>query len=311
MASRTVRVLRVSMLAFVLVLYCPLTTDASVDYAGGQSDAPGTLVWVGKHRLHLHCVGTGSPTVVFESGLGGSSLDWTLVQPQVAKFTRACTYDRAGYGWSDVGPPPRDSAHISRELATLLGNASVPAPYLLVGHSFGGFNVRLYGHNHPRQLAGLLLIDASHEDQFRRLEAAGVQSTAPRGRSFVIRNAFQIPAAMPEETAELARSFALNLGNVVAVRSELAHFRNSAKQLRNTSTPTNVPVVVISHRIDALANSGIEARRANIWMGLQLDLVRRAPLGKHVIAATEDHYVHLSQPQLVVDAIRNMIETSD
>jgi len=98
----------------------------------------GRLVDIGGYRLKVNCIGTGSPTVVLESGLGDMSVEWTRVQPEIAKFTRVCSYDRAGYGGSDAGPLPRTSAQIARELHTLLRNAGEEPPYLLVGHSFGG-----------------------------------------------------------------------------------------------------------------------------------------------------------------------------
>lgn len=132
---------------------CRTLCNATTDPATDMSAAPGTFVWVGKHRLHKICIGAGSPTVVFDSGLDGNALDRIRVWSGAAEFTRACTYDRAGYGWSDAGPLPRDSTRISHDLEILLGNASVPVPYLLVGHSFGGFNVPLFSHNNPQQIA--------------------------------------------------------------------------------------------------------------------------------------------------------------
>ncbi len=295
-----------AILAVVLLTVSIQPSDATMDNLRAQPDPPGTYFWVGNHRLHLNCVGEGSPTVIFDSGLGGTSLDWVRVQPQVAAFTRACSYDRAGYGWSDSGPMPRDSANISRELDVLLGNASVPAPYLLVGHSFGGLNVRLYSYLNPQKVAGLVLVDSSHEDQYRRFETAGVKATAPRGGSFFIGNAFQIPAALPSDVVPVARSFAGSRRSMVALLSELRHIRTSAQQLRNLRMLSNIPLVVISHRIHE--STGTRARRDRLWMDMQAELARRSTRGRHVIAATDDHYVHLREPQLVVDSIRSVIE---
>src|SRR5690349_3053542 len=100
--------------------------------------APGQLVDVGGFRLHINCVGTGSPTVVLDAGLGGSSLDWNLVQAELGRITRVCAYDRAGMGWSDPSPQPRTPGQIGRELHTLLTNAGIAGPYVLVGHSLAG-----------------------------------------------------------------------------------------------------------------------------------------------------------------------------
>src|SRR4051812_32708693 len=103
-----------------------------------RNPPPGRLVAVNGHRLHVRATGGGSPTVVFDAALAGSSISWTFVQPQVERFARAVSYDRAGFGWSDAGPLPRTAGRIADELRVLLERAGEPPPYLLVGHSFGG-----------------------------------------------------------------------------------------------------------------------------------------------------------------------------
>src|SRR5881397_2830757 len=113
--------------------------------AGGDAKAyppPGRLIDVGGYRLHIQCVGTGSPAVVLDAGLGGMSLAWNLVQTEIGQTTQVCAYDRAGMGWSDAGPQPRTPGQIARELHTLLANAGIAGPYIVVGHSVGGKNVR-------------------------------------------------------------------------------------------------------------------------------------------------------------------------
>ena len=120
---------------------------------------PGQMVDVGGYRLHINCTGEGSPTVVIESGWGDSSAGWGWVQPEVAKTTRVCTYDRAGMGWSEASPEPRTAREFAKELHTLLEKANEPGPYVLVGHSMGGYTVRVYAHDYPEEVAGLVLID--------------------------------------------------------------------------------------------------------------------------------------------------------
>src|SRR5215216_3831319 len=127
--------------------------------------ALGEMVDVGGYSLHLYCRGeAGAPTVVMDSGLGGTVLDWQLVQPELAKSMRVCTFDRAGMGWSDPGPQPRTSQQIVKELHTLLGNAGVQGPYVLVGHSFGGLNMQLYASQYPDEVKGMVLVDSAIAD---------------------------------------------------------------------------------------------------------------------------------------------------
>jgi len=123
------------------------------------------LVDLGGHRLHVHCTGKGSPAVVVEAGLGDFSFDWVLVQARVSRFTRVCTYDRAGYGFSDPGPKPRTFAQINLELHEALRSLGEKGPFVLVGHSFGGPVVRNYATTYPQEVAGIVLVDIVAEDQ--------------------------------------------------------------------------------------------------------------------------------------------------
>jgi pimeloyl-ACP methyl ester carboxylesterase len=169
--GRLVRVLS-GALAILLIL---LSAGALFQVTATAIDArrypiPGHLVDVGGYRLHLFCLGEnsgGRPTVVFETGLGGfaTSADWARVQPEVAKTTRSCAYDRAGLGWSDPGPGPRDARHIAAELHTLLQNSHTPGPYILVGWSFGGLYIREYADQYRADVTGMVLLEGSSPEQ--------------------------------------------------------------------------------------------------------------------------------------------------
>jgi pimeloyl-ACP methyl ester carboxylesterase len=124
---------------------------------------PGKLVDLGGHKLHVNCTGKGTPTVVIENGLGDFSFDWILVQGKVSSFSRVCTYDRAGYGWSDPGPQPRTFAQLNLELHDSLAKLKEHGPFLLVGHSFGGPVVRNFALMYPHDVAGIVFVDAAHE----------------------------------------------------------------------------------------------------------------------------------------------------
>jgi pimeloyl-ACP methyl ester carboxylesterase len=123
---------------------------------------PGQLVDVGGYKLHIDCIGEGSPTVILDHVGAGNSAQWGLVQPEIAKTTRVCAYDRAGFGWSDPGSAPRDARQNMQELHTLLTNAHIAPPYVLVGHSYGGNVARLYVAHNPDQVAGMVLVDPGY-----------------------------------------------------------------------------------------------------------------------------------------------------
>src|SRR5215210_8856488 len=122
---------------------------------------PGEMVGVGGYRLHINCVGQGSPTVLLDSGMGMFSAQWVRVQREVSGTTRVCAYDRAGMGWSEMGPDPRDAKQVSSELHALLGGAGIEGPYVLVGHSFGGLYMQTYAARYPDEVAGVTLVDSS------------------------------------------------------------------------------------------------------------------------------------------------------
>ncbi|HPV82106.1 MAG TPA: alpha/beta hydrolase, partial [Nitrospira sp.] len=129
---------------------------------------PGQMVDIGGHRLHLYCLGTGTPTVILEAAAPGWSLSWSNVQPQLARTTRVCAYDRAGLGWSERGPLPRSGQRMAQELHRLLERAGIRGPYVLVGHSLGGLLTRLYQHDYPQDVVGMVLVDAGHESEMRQ-----------------------------------------------------------------------------------------------------------------------------------------------
>jgi len=268
--------------------------------------APGLMVLVGEHRMHLYCSGQGEPAVVMDAGLGGTSLDWVRVQPELAKYTRVCTYDRAGYGWSEPGPRPRSSGRIAEELHTLLLTAAVPQPYVLVGHSFGGYNVRLFASHYPEVTAGVVLVDAAHEDQVRRFrEECGI-NIAPQGQ-LVVLSSPDIPENMPGDVRSLAQSLINSSEAYQAVRDELVSFRRSAAQVRNAGPLPNVPLVVVSRGQQVWPDTPKGNRLERLWAELQNDLAERQAHVPHLFAQNSGHYVQLDEPGVVVNAVRSVI----
>jgi pimeloyl-ACP methyl ester carboxylesterase len=141
-----------------LLIFCGVTVALA-----DQPAPPGKLVDLGGRKLHVYCTGRGEPTVVVENGLDDFSFDWTLVQSRVSHFTRICTYDRAGYAWSDPGPKPRTFAQLNLELHDALAKLGEHGPFVLVGHSFGGPVLRNFARVYPAAAGGMVFVDAAHE----------------------------------------------------------------------------------------------------------------------------------------------------
>jgi pimeloyl-ACP methyl ester carboxylesterase len=171
--------------------------------------APGEMVDVGGYRLHIDCAGRGGPTVVLDGGAGEMSADWALVQKEVSGTTRVCAYDRAGMGWSETGPEPRDAERISGELHALLEGAGIEGPYVPAGRSFGGLYMQTYAARYPDEVAGLALVESSHPEQFSYRSVAR-DSNEPQERA---------PSVVPR-LARLGVSLLARVG-VVRLLSEL------------------------------------------------------------------------------------------
>jgi pimeloyl-ACP methyl ester carboxylesterase len=196
----------------VLILIASALSTAAVQPAVQSPAAPGELVDLGGHKVHVHCIGKGTPTVVIENGFGDFSFDWILVQTKVAAFTRICTYDRAGYAWSDRGPQPRTLAQINLELHDTLAKLGERGPFVLVGHSFGGPVARNYVSTYPREVAGMVLVDAAYEGQRVQIgaketmrlgyEAKGRSIPAPHEEMMESDKAHAAPAPQEKESQE-------------------------------------------------------------------------------------------------------------
>jgi pimeloyl-ACP methyl ester carboxylesterase len=251
---------------------------------GGSAPSPvgDALVDIGGRSLYVSCTGAGNPTVILEAGLGrvASSTIWKAVQPAVAEITRVCAYDRAGRGTSDPDPRTATEFRTGRaaveDLRLLLRAASITGPYVLVGHSLGGAYTRLYAGQFPQDVVGMVLVDASHEEQNVSFKSAGYsEPPEPTGQN-------------PERT------------DLSAVLEELrqAHWR------------ADIPLVVLSHgRKLPLPNASDEVltRVEAAWLELQRELASRSSRGRLVIAQRSGHNVQNDEPELVVEAIREVV----
>ena len=277
-----------------------------------ESPVPGRLVDVGGYRLHIYCVGEGMPTIIFDSGVGGFSLEWIRVQTVLARRTRVCAYDRAGYGWSDLGPLPRTSERITRELHTLLEKAGVAGPYILAGHSFGGYNAQLFARNYPDETAGLVLIDSSHPEQIERLpgpEPGSARQVRPGARSYIVTRHFLHPN-FPDESALLARRIMQSWYHKMTWREEMTVFSVSARQVQSSRPMPEVPVVVLTRGRSFWPSYANGNETERIWMELQDELSQLGANPVHLIAERSGHVIHLDQPGIVISAMLTMLDAN-
>ncbi|MBX2879292.1 MAG: alpha/beta hydrolase [Granulosicoccus sp.] len=271
-------------------------------------DAPGEKILIDGFRLHVDCMGQGDTTVLFEAGLGGSSLEWKPVQQLIAGRARACTYDRAGYGWSDPSPFPRHARAMAREADLLLDKINADGPLILVGHSFGGFVVRQLAQRRVSNMVGMVLVDASHEDQLERLEAAGGKSMMPRGSNFYISPA-SVPESLPRDLQRKIQAFARMRKSYAALHAEMTYFRESADQVKQDRQLQEFPLVVISRGRDLYAQGDEGRQKTAIWKELQQDLGAISAQSTFVLAEGSGHHVHADDPQLVASVIESILDS--
>ncbi len=277
-----------------------------------ESEVPGILVGIGTHRLHIHCRGNGSHTVVVDTGLGAISLEWNHIQIAIAKRTRICLYDRAGYGYSDPGPLPRTSFYIVDELLNLLTQADVKGPYILVGHSFGGYNMQLFASRYPHVTAGVVLVDSSHMDQYSRFLASPINvKTSPPNKArlgFVSFSMPQLHPNLPDEVRDDVMTIMLSQSMRYAMAYEFYNFRQSADEVKDTNLFPNTPLLVLTRGEQVYPNNQKGKLMEILWRQLQSELSERSVCSAHVIADKSGHFIHLDQPQLVIDSIAFLVD---
>jgi pimeloyl-ACP methyl ester carboxylesterase len=270
-------------------------------------EPPGSLVDVGEHRLHVYCTGRGSPTVVLDAGVGASYLDWVHVQPRVARFTRVCSYDRGGYGWSDRGPKPRRTSAIVEELRTALSALSLEPPYVMVGHSFGGLNAQFFSRSHPGEVAGVVLVDSVHPEQFERFEASGIDVPVAASRRFKLGSIVQVTEGMPRDKVKLAWQLSRNEKAIAAMYNELRNMPQSAEETGALGRLPEVPLVVLTHggEIWTSVNNGLEMER--VWREMQQELASDVSEGELLVAPSSGHQIQLDAPDLVCQSIQRVV----
>ena len=302
-----------------------------------QFPAPGQRVDVGGYSLRINCTGEGSPTVVVDAGNGDFSVGWSGIQPEVAKSTRICAYDRAGYGWSEPSPNPRTAKVMAEELHTLLANAGIQPPYVLVAHSLGGHNVRMFADLYPDEVTGMVLVDSGHEDQLERFPPEYSRLTdqqisyfsvmAFMARFGILRALgnssgganFAPPQVlkMPADVQPVYMAMMSHPSYFDATLAELRSLPEINEQVRATRKLGDLPLIVLTAESNldpaTLEAIGLPAdfdssQIQQIWLELQAELAALSTNSEHIVVKDSSHAIQLDQPDVVIDAIRRMIE---
>lgn len=328
------------LLGGIALLLVALAGGAIYQWIGYRNDArrfpqQGRFADAGGFRLNIDCSGTpqsGTPAVILESGAGVPAVGWKFVQPEIAKFAYVCSYDRGGYAWSD---PPldsnRSSAQIVKELHSLLQNAGVKPPYILVGHSLGGFNIRVYNGEYPNEVAGAVFVDSSHPDQLQRMSpglrelfknSANSLRQQVKFLPFLIdfgvlrftqhrqRAQEHLPLDFVDEVNYLQQSVPFTK----ALLGEMDAFEQSADQVRKAGDFGSKPVVVLTAGKETDI-PGLPKKDSDdfhqLWVtDLQPQLARLSTDGKQIVVPNSDHMIPFEAPQTIVDAVHEVFASA-
>ena len=289
--------------------------------------APGEMVDVGGYSLHLYCTGEGggAPTVVMDSGAGGNVLDWQLVQPEVAGFARVCTYDRGGAGWSEPSAQPRTSEQFVEELHALLGNAGVQGPYVLVGHSLGGTNMQLYASQYPDEVAGMVLVDSALEDLDLLSITQSLQGSPVWIKIYatigVVRLANMLGpvsypfSQLPPDSVDEALAILSSTRQLYESADETSSIGESfEEQLAAPMLLGDKPLIVLTAGPLQLEGMGLSQEQMDqldeAHTRTQAALTQGSQNSEQIIAEDSGHYIQMEQPDLVIDAIRQVVDAA-
>ena len=301
--------------------------------------APGHLIDIGGSRLHLHCSGSGTPTVVLEAALGASSLSYALVQPAIADFTRVCSYDRAGLGWSEPGVFPRTADRVVAELRTLLQNADLPPPYVLVGHSYGGLTSRLFAARFPDDVCGLILLDPAYPEDWVRPNETN-RTLVARGTRLCRYGSRAARLGIARLVTTLARSGAVGSARAIArivsrggvrrvdedILAPLAKLPPDLRHIASTFWTEAKFFDAVGSHIATMGASGAQVESAppirdiplvvmsgeknsdEGQLSRQERLAAISPRGRHMVVSGSGHWIALDRPDCVIDAVRSVVD---
>jgi len=338
LGENLLRWFRMGVLALVTVLVVLACLGATYQVIGNWRDGNrlpqrGRSVQAGPIRMNIYCTGAGTPTVILEQGGGMPGIGWMKIQPKIAEFTRVCSYDRAGYGWSEPGPMPRTIPRMARELKTLLDVSGEKGPFVMAAVSLGGPIVRFYTGLYPNDVAGLILVDASHEDQQKRAqsvqppelvaennrEVESYQRWDRLRRPFMLhlgidrfmvhftQQSGQMPQLFWEEYLYLSQ----NPGFQETAASEIQSLPDSSSALHAVNLGDRPLIVLTAGKMtftpEPFLTKEIEDKIRNVWIHeLQAEQARLSTRGKQIIVPDSGHVIMFERPDAVISAIHKV-----
>lgn len=291
------------LLIFIVVLTATgiVYQTAATEADKSNFPAPGNLIDVGGFKMHIHCMGEGSPTVILEAASGGFSSSWAWVQPEIAEQVRVCAYDRAGSGWSESDAQPESAQRTAENLHTLLTNAGITGPYVMLGHSKGGLYVRQYAALYPQDVAGIVLLDSSHPYQFDRYPELLAGDTSVLQWMPLIKTLLRLgvghayfalggeadfkdlPQRQHDEIAAVWSSVRYWENMEVSMRSGESIFKGT----QNLGSLGNLPLLVVSRGTD----------NSTGWSDMQDDLAALSTNSRHITVENSTHMSLIFDPQ--------------
>ena len=281
---------------------------------------PGAFYSVNGHRMHIICTGSGSPTIVLEAGLGNDALTWGGVQPVLSSTTRVCSYDRAGFGWSDALPAPRDADHVAAELHELLLQAKVTGPIVLMGHSMAGVYMRDYVTRYPADIVGIVFEDGSTplQDDNPVMKAMDSKAPPPWALELLAKSAMStgIPRLLGMCSQSIkgfdARAAKLQAEdichtNVSPMFDAMDGINRSGQETVHSGPYGALPILIISEdpaQMTAVSSTDM----ANVWNQMQEDLKKLSTRSRRIIAKGSSHYIHIDRADLIEKEVPLFIE---
>jgi pimeloyl-ACP methyl ester carboxylesterase len=277
--------------------------------------APGNLYSIDGYIMHIYCTGHGSPTIILDAGLGDDSLIWGKVQPELSKTTRVCSYDRAGFGWSEPRPGTQDANRIADQLHALLQQAGVTGPIVMMGHSIAGIYLRAYAGRYSQNVVGLIFVDASTPLQQDRSAAMNAMSSQkPKAHTYLARLFYTLGLSrLLGHCSHTVPGFADPMGKMLAedechpssasVNQELASFRDSGNETIHTGPYGDLPILILSQDPEKAAGE-----QARVWNELQEDLKRLSTHSRRIIAKGSGHQIQIERADLINREVAVFIE---